>query len=34
MPQEVQEHQRLAARIETLVQEVAEFPDPHARATA
>jgi len=34
MPQEVQEHRRLAARIEKLVQEVAEFPDPHARATA
>ncbi|GAC1637972.1 MAG: NifU family protein [Ktedonobacteraceae bacterium] len=34
MPQEVQEHHRQAARIETLVQEVAGFPDPHARATA
>jgi Fe-S cluster biogenesis protein NfuA/nitrite reductase/ring-hydroxylating ferredoxin subunit len=34
MPQEVQEHQRQAARIETLVQEVAAFPDPRARATA
>ena len=34
MPQEVQEHRRLAARIEKLVQEVAEFPDPNARATA
>ena len=34
MPQEVQEHQYLAARIETLVQEIAAFPDPHARATA
>ncbi len=34
MPQQVQEHHRLAARIETLVQEVATFPDPHARATA
>ncbi len=33
MPQEAQEHRRLAARIETLVQEVAAFPDPHARAT-
>ncbi|MFL5663532.1 MAG: hypothetical protein ACJ8BW_19655 [Ktedonobacteraceae bacterium] len=28
MPQEVQEHHRQAARIETLVQEVAAFPDP------
>src|SRR5437588_9615147 len=34
MPQEVQEHRRLAARIEKLVQEVAEFLDPHTRATA
>src|SRR5437016_11715445 len=34
MPQEVQEHNQRAARIETLVQEVAAFPDPHARATA
>lgn len=34
MPQEVQEHHRQEARIETLVQEVAEFSDPHARATA
>ena len=34
MPQEVQEHHRQAARIETLVQDVAEFSDPHARATA
>ena len=34
MPQEAQEHYRQAARIETLVQEVAAFPDPHARATA
>src|SRR2546429_466079 len=34
MPQEVQEHHRQAARIETLVQEVAAFPDPRARATA
>lgn len=34
MPQEVQEHNRLAARIETLVQEVAAFSDPHVRATA
>src|SRR5213080_1437944 len=33
MPQEAQEHRHLAARIEILVQEVAEFPDPHARAT-
>ncbi len=34
MPQEVQEHNQRAARIETLVQEVAAFPDPRARATA
>jgi Fe-S cluster biogenesis protein NfuA/nitrite reductase/ring-hydroxylating ferredoxin subunit len=34
MPQKVQEHNHLAARIDTLVQEVAAFPDPHARATA
>ncbi len=34
MPQQVQEHYDLAARIETLVQEIATFPDPHARATA
>jgi Fe-S cluster biogenesis protein NfuA/nitrite reductase/ring-hydroxylating ferredoxin subunit len=34
MPQEVQEHNHLAARIDTLVQEVAAFPDPQARATA
>src|SRR2546430_13899608 len=33
MPQEVQEHYRQAARIEALVEEVAEFPDPRARAT-
>jgi Fe-S cluster biogenesis protein NfuA len=33
MSQEVQEHDRRAARIETLIQEVAAFPDPHARAT-
>jgi Fe-S cluster biogenesis protein NfuA len=33
MPQEMQEHQRRAERIETLIQEVAAFPDPHARAT-
>lgn len=33
MPQEVQEHNHLAARIDTLVQEVAAFPDPQ-RATA
>ena len=32
MPQEVQEHQRQAERIETLIQEVAAFRDPHARA--
>ena len=34
MPQEVQEHQRQAERIETLIQEVAAFHDPHARTTA
>lgn len=34
MPQKVQEHHPQAARIETLVQDVAEFTDPHARATA
>ena len=42
MPQEVQtrqpgvdeQHSHLAARIETLVQEIASFPDPRARATA
>ncbi len=33
MPQEVQKHDRRAARIETLIQEVATFPDSHARAT-
>src|SRR5947209_19739146 len=34
MPQEVQEHHRQAARLETLIQEIAAFPDPQARATA
>lgn len=39
MPHEVQAHQpradqQLAARIETLVEEVATFSDPHVRATA
>ena len=34
MPQEAQEHSHLAARIETLVQEIAAFPDPHARTMA
>lgn len=34
MPQKVQEHHTQAARIETLVQDVADFTDPHARATA
>jgi Fe-S cluster biogenesis protein NfuA/nitrite reductase/ring-hydroxylating ferredoxin subunit len=34
MPQQAQEHQRLAARIEELVDEVDAFPDPQARATA
>ena len=33
MQQDMQEHQRRAERIETLIQEVATFPDPHARAT-
>ncbi len=33
MQQEVQEHQRRAERIETLLQEVASFPDPGTRAT-
>ncbi len=33
MPQEVQKHDHRAARIETLIQEVATFSDPHARAT-
>ncbi|GAC1389048.1 MAG: NifU family protein [Ktedonobacteraceae bacterium] len=34
MPQEVQEHYGRVTRIETLVQEVADLSDPHARATA
>ncbi len=34
MPQEVQEHNRRSARIETLVQEVAAFSDPRVRATS
>ncbi len=34
MPQEAREHYRQAARIETLVQGIAAFPDPQARATA
>lgn len=34
MPQEVQGHQHPAARLEALVQEVSEFSDPRARATA
>jgi Fe-S cluster biogenesis protein NfuA/nitrite reductase/ring-hydroxylating ferredoxin subunit len=33
MQQDLQEHQRRADRIEMLIQEVAEFPDPRARAT-
>jgi|SRR5579859_3019581 len=33
MQQEMQEHQRRAARIEQLIEEVAAFPDAHARAT-
>ena len=34
MPQEVQGHQHPAARLDALVQEVSEFADPRARATA
>ncbi len=34
MPQEVREHQSQAERIETLIQEVAAFHDPHARTKA
>lgn len=34
MPQKVQEHRQQAARIEKLVQEVAAFPDLHARTIA
>lgn len=34
MPQKVQQYQQQAARIEILVQEIAAFSDPHARATA
>jgi len=33
MQQDVREHQQRAARIETLIQAVATFPDPQARAT-
>jgi Fe-S cluster biogenesis protein NfuA len=33
MQQDVQEHQSRAERIEALVQEIATFPDPQARAT-
>jgi Fe-S cluster biogenesis protein NfuA/nitrite reductase/ring-hydroxylating ferredoxin subunit len=33
MQQDLQDHQRGAERIEKLIQEVAEFPDPSARAT-
>ena len=33
MQQDLQEQQRRAERIEMLIQEVAEFPDPRARAT-
>lgn len=32
MQQDQQEHQRRAERIETLVQDIASFPDPHTRA--
>lgn len=34
MPQEVHVYQHPAARIESLLQEIAGFPDPQARATA
>ncbi len=34
MPQEVQEHYGRVTRIETLVQEVSDLPDPRARAIA
>jgi Fe-S cluster biogenesis protein NfuA len=33
MQQDLQEQQRRAERIEMLIQEVAKFPDPRARAT-
>jgi Fe-S cluster biogenesis protein NfuA len=33
MQQDMQEHRRQAERIEALIQEVATFSDPHARAT-
>lgn len=33
MQQDVQEHQRRAERIEALIEEIAAFPDPQARAT-
>ncbi|HLX40914.1 MAG TPA: NifU family protein [Ktedonobacteraceae bacterium] len=33
MQQDLQEHEERAARIETLLQEVASFPDAQARAT-
>src|SRR5689334_24817461 len=32
MQQELQDHQHRAERIEKLIQEVASFPDAHARA--
>jgi hypothetical protein len=34
MPREVQGHQHAAARLDALVQEISEFTDPLARATA
>lgn len=34
MPQDLQEHQRRAERIEMLIQEISTFSDPRARATA
>src|SRR6266566_5109972 len=33
MQQDLQEHQRRAEHIDALIQKVAAFPDPHARAT-
>ena len=34
MQEDLQEHQRRAERIESLIQEVSAFPDPHASAVA
>lgn len=33
MQEDIQQHQRRAQRIEELIQEIASFPDPRARAT-